>query len=95
MTYATCMGFRNAMSGVLYSNTTIIIAAVVLLMLGTGSVQGFATTLLLGVLSSMVTAILFSRFLMKRMVRIIQNPRLYVAGLSKLETAQTANGEAK
>ncbi|NLV58513.1 MAG: protein translocase subunit SecD [Clostridiales bacterium] len=95
MTYATRMGFKNAMSAVLDSNITTIIAAVVLLMLGTGSVQGFATTLLLGVLSSMVTAILFSRFLMKRMVRIIQNPRLYVAGLSKLETAQTANGEAK
>jgi protein-export membrane protein SecD len=95
MAYATRMGFKNAMSAVLDSNITTIIAAVVLLMLGTGSVQGFATTLLLGVLTGMVTAIVISRFLMSRMVSIVQDPHLYVAGVSKFQTAQTANGEAK
>lgn len=95
MAYATRMGFKNAMSAVLDSNITTLIAALVLLMLGTGSVQGFATTLLLGVITSMFTAIVISRFLMKRMVRIVQKPSLYVSGLAKYQTAETTNGEAK
>ncbi len=95
MAYATRMGFHNAMSAVLDSNITTIIAALVLLWLGTGSVKGFATTLLLGVLTSMFTAIVISRFLMTRMVRIVQKPGLYVPGLDKLQPSETANGEAK
>lgn len=95
MAYATRMGFHNAMSAVLDSNITTIIAALVLLWLGTGSVKGFATTLLLGVLASMFTAIVISRFLMTRMVRIVQKPGLYVPGLAKLQPSETANGEAK
>ncbi len=89
MVYATRMGFKNAMSAVLDSNVTTIIAAVVLLIFGTGSVQGFATTLLLGVLTSMLTAIVITRFLMTRMVRIFQKPGLYVAGGHKLTATST------
>ena len=93
--YAVRVGFKNAMSAVLDANITTIIAAMVLLFLGTGSVQGFATTLLLGVLSSMFTAILISRFLMNRIVRIFKNPALYVPGFSKKVSVKTADGEAK
>ena len=49
-----------AMSAVVDANITTIIAAAVLLFFGTGSVQGFATTLLLGVIASMLTAILIT-----------------------------------
>ena len=56
-------------------------AAVVLLFFGTGSVQGFATTLLLGVLASMLTAILITRFLLTRVARIWSNPALYAANV--------------
>ena len=96
MVHAVRVGFKNAMSAVLDANVTTIIAAVVLLAFGTGSVQGFATTLLLGVLVSMLSAILVTRFLLTRMTRIFSKPSLYVAGLNKLaaDTAAT-NGEAK
>ena len=57
----------------------IIIAAVVLLAFGTGSVQGFATTLLLGVITSMISAILVTRFLLTRFVRVTDNTKLYMA----------------
>jgi protein-export membrane protein SecD len=61
-------GFKNAMSAVLDANVTTLIAAVVLLIFGTGSIQGFAKTLLLGVVVSMISAILITRFLMNRFV---------------------------
>ena len=61
-------GFKNAMSAILDANVTTLIAAVVLMIFGTGSIQGFAKTLLLGVVVSMFTAILVTRFLMNRFV---------------------------
>ena len=61
-------GFKNAMSAILDSNVTTLIAGVVLLIYGTGSIQGFAKTLLLGVVVSMFSAILVTRFLMNRFV---------------------------
>ena len=61
-------GFKNAMSAVLDANVTTLIAAIVLLIFGTGSIQGFAKTLLLGVVVSMFTAIMVTRFLMNRFV---------------------------
>ena len=61
-------GFKNAMSAILDSNVTTLIAGVVLLIYGTGSIQGFARTLLLGVVVSMFSAILVTRFLMNRFV---------------------------
>ncbi len=79
MIHAVRIGFKNALSAVIDANVTTIIAAVVLLAFGTGSVQGFATTLLIGVITSMISAILVTRFLLTRFVRVIDNPKLYVA----------------
>ena len=61
-------GFKNAMSAILDANVTTLIAAIVLLFYGTGSIQGFAKTLLLGVVVSMFTAVIVTRFLMNRFV---------------------------
>lgn len=72
-------GFKNAMSAILDANVTTLIAAAVLLIFGTGSIRGFAITLLLGVITSMISAIFFTRFLLTRFVRIWQKPGLYVA----------------
>ena len=92
MIHATRIGFKNAMSAVLDANVTTIIAAVVLMFFGTGSVQGFAVTLLIGVLVSMLTAIVITRFLITRVVRLAPNPKLYVP----TSTLAAANeGEAK
>ena len=57
-------GFKGALTAVIDSNVTTLIAAIVLWILGTGSVQGFAKTLFLGVVLSMFSAILFTRFLL-------------------------------
>ncbi len=76
--HAVRIGFKNAMSAVLDANVTTIIAAVVLLIFGTGSVRGFAVTLLLGVLMSMLTAIAVSRFLLTNACRLVKNPAVFL-----------------
>lgn len=63
-------GFKNALSAVIDANVTTIIAAVVLMFFGTGPVQGFGTTLLAGVLVSLLTAVVVTRFLMNSLIRI-------------------------
>ena len=62
------MGYKNALSAVLDANVTTIIAAIALLYFGTGSIKGFATTLLIGVIVSLFTAVFFTRFLMKAII---------------------------
>jgi len=91
--HAVRIGFKNAMSAVVDANITTIIAAIVLLFFGTGSVQGFATTLLLSVVASMVTAIVITRFLLTHMARIVKNPKWYMT--PKKLTAKTAVATAK
>jgi preprotein translocase subunit SecD len=54
-------GFKNAMSAIIDSNLTTIITAVILLRVGTGPVQGFAVTLIIGIVASMVSAIFVTR----------------------------------
>ncbi len=54
-------GWHRAMSAIVDSNVTTLIAAGVLFLLGTGPVRGFAVTLSIGVLVSMFTAIIVTR----------------------------------
>ena len=61
---AVSSGFQRAFRAILDSNVTTLIATVVLFYFGVSSVKGFAITLSLGVLSSMFTAIVFTRFLL-------------------------------
>ena len=51
-------GYNNAMSAILDANITTLIAAVVLYAYGTGAIKGFAITMSIGILASMLTAIL-------------------------------------
>ena len=79
-------GFKNAMSAILDSNVTTLIASIVLLVYGTGSIQGFAKTLLLGVLTSMFTAVIVTRFLMKNIVALgVENTALFCSVKSEKE----------
>ena len=61
-------GFKNASRAVLDSNITTLIAAFVLFIFGTGSIQGFGVALGLSVITSMFTAITVTRLLMKNLV---------------------------
>lgn len=54
-------GFKHAMSSIIDSNVTLAILAVILMVFGTGPVQGFATTLLIGIGASLFSAILITR----------------------------------
>ncbi|MFH1879383.1 MAG: protein translocase subunit SecD [Bacillota bacterium] len=93
--HAVRIGFKNAMSAVVDANVTTIIAAIVLLFFGTGSVQGFATTLLLSVIASMFTAIIVTRFLLLNMTRIFKNPKLYMTPKKLTMKTTMAAKEAK
>ncbi len=67
---ALTFGYKNALSAIIDANVTTIIAAVVLLYFGTGTIKGFATTLLIGVIVSLITAVFISRFLCKQVLRL-------------------------
>jgi len=51
-------GYKNAMSAILDANITTLIAAIALFAYGTGTIKGFAVTMAIGILASMLTAIL-------------------------------------
>jgi SecD/SecF fusion protein len=56
-------GFSNALSSILDANITTGLTALILFIFGTGPIKGFATTLLIGILTSLFTAIFISRLL--------------------------------
>ncbi len=71
-------GFKRAFTAIFDSNLTTLIAAAVLFFFGTGTIVGFATTLGLGVIISMFTALTVTHFLLNRMVDFrIRSPRAY------------------
>ncbi|HBQ64916.1 MAG TPA: protein translocase subunit SecD [Clostridiales bacterium] len=62
---AVDLGFKRAFSAIIDSNVTTIITGVVLYIMTTGPIKGFAVTLVLGVLLSFLTAITISRTLIR------------------------------
>ena len=73
-------GFHRAFTAILDSNITTLIAAGVLWWKGTGSIQGFAITLFIGVILSMFTALVVTRWLLKNLVEMrITNIKAYGA----------------
>ena len=61
-------GFNRAFLAIIDSNITTIIAAVVLYIFGTGTIQGFAVTLAIGTVVSMFTAIFVTKYLLNLIV---------------------------
>ena len=79
---AVASGYKRATTAIIDANITTIIAAVVLWKFGTGPIQGFALTLGIGVVVSMITAVFITRLLLNIMTGLnVKNPVLY--GLSK------------
>lgn len=54
-------GYANAMSAIVDSNLTTLISGIVLFQFGTGPIKGFATTLIIGIVTTMYTAIVVTR----------------------------------
>ena len=71
-------GFNKALSAIIDGNITTIIAGIVLLIMGTGTVKGFARTLILGIVLSMITALIITKFLLNAFVALgVTNKKLY------------------
>ena len=62
-------GYKHAMPAIIDSNLTTIITGVALYWFGTGPIQGFATTLIIGILTSLFTAIFISRIIMEWLLK--------------------------
>lgn len=61
-------GFKRAMGTIIDSNVTTLIAGFVLFFMGSGSVQGFAVTLILGIIVSLLTAVIITKYLTKLVI---------------------------
>ncbi|MDY6314383.1 MAG: protein translocase subunit SecD [Clostridia bacterium] len=71
-------GFHRAITAVIDSNVTTMIAAVVLYIFGMNTIQGFALTLGIGIIASMITAVLVTRILLKSLVGLgVSNPAAF------------------
>jgi protein-export membrane protein SecD len=79
MRAAVRVGFQRAFSAVFDSHFTTIVGAFVLFSFGTGTVKGFAFTLLWGTIVSLFTAVFITRFFVDMLVDndILTSPELY------------------
>ncbi|MBS3807660.1 MAG: protein translocase subunit SecDF [Bacteroidales bacterium] len=59
-------GYKNAYSAILDANITTFLTALILYIFGTGPIKGFATTLLIGIVTSVFTAIFITRLIFER-----------------------------
>ncbi len=74
-------GFDKALSAIIDGNITTLIAAAVLLLLGPGSVKGFAQTLALGIVLSMFTALVVTRYILYALYELgIKGEKFYGVG---------------
>lgn len=79
-------GYKRAFVTVFDSNVTTVIAAIVLWIFCSGSIQGFAITLFLGVLVSMFTSVVVTRWIMKLMKPLTSNEEKFY-GLVRKEAS--------
>lgn len=93
-------GYGNAFSAIFDSNLTTIITGVILFYFGTGPIKGFATTLIIGVIASFISAVFLTRFVVEALDKkgkmdkisyttaasrgILQNPKFNILGKRNL-----------
>lgn len=71
-------GFKRATPAILDGNVTTLIAAIILFFLGSGTIKGFATTLMIGIILSMFTALFITRLIVKGLMQAgVHNPKYY------------------
>jgi SecD/SecF fusion protein len=61
-------GYKNALSAIIDGNLTTLITGIILFVLGTGPVKGFATTLVIGIITSMFAAIFITRLVFEMLL---------------------------
>ena len=62
-------GYSNALSAIIDGNMTTLITGIILVYFGTGPIQGFATTLIIGIITSVFTAVFISRLIFERIAK--------------------------
>ncbi|MCD8090268.1 MAG: protein translocase subunit SecD [Clostridiales bacterium] len=83
-------GFSNALSAIVDGNVTTIIAGIVLYLLGTGTIMGFAQTLIIGIVLSMFTALVITRILVNAFFRMgVTSPAFYGVKLKSENVKET------
>ena len=95
-------GYKNAFSAIFDANLTSIITAAILIIFGTGAIQGFATTLIIGIVASFITAVFLTRIFYEYMLgkgklrnltfttpltkNLLVNPKINFLGMTKKAT---------
>lgn len=75
------IGFKKALSAIIDGNVTTLIAAAVLFMLGSGTVKGFASTLAIGIILSMFTALVITRIILNALFAVgLRNEKFFGRG---------------
>lgn len=80
---AVYSGYRKAFSAILDSNVTTIIAALILLQFDSGPIKGFAVTLIIGIVSSMFTALFMTKYFFAGWVQNPKNTQLKMSQFIK------------
>jgi len=70
-------GFKRAFWAIFDSNLTTLIAAGVLMYFGTGPIKGFAVTLSIGIIASVLLVLTFTRYMLILFSNVTKNPKLY------------------
>lgn len=84
---AMAAGFDRALTTIMDSNITTLMAAAILFYMGTGPVKGFAVTLALGVVLSMLSAVVVTKYLLQFLIssQFTKNPWIFGIGAPKAE----------
>jgi preprotein translocase subunit SecD len=70
-------GFKRAFWTIFDANITTLITAMVLMYFGTGPIKGFAVTLSLGIVASLLIALTFTKYMLILFSNLTKNPKLY------------------
>ena len=85
------VGFSKSVMSIVDGNVTTIIAAVILMLLGSGTIKGFGLTLLIGIILSMFTSLILNKFLVKSFINIVPENEKYYA-LARVANADQSTG---
>ncbi len=82
-------GYRNAYSAIIDGNLTTVITGIVLFVFGSGPVQGFATTLVIGIITSFLTSVIITRLVFE--ARLARNKEIAFEGSIAKNFMQNTN----
>jgi SecD/SecF fusion protein len=83
---AVADGYKNAYSAIIDSNVTTLLTGVILYTFGTGPIQGFATTLVIGILTSLFSAIFISRLVFENLLSKNKNIKFSIPATANILT---------